>query len=52
VNDAADLIKAFLRELTTPLLPSEHFSTHIAIADMKDVDGNIFIYFFFVSYLC
>ena len=40
VNDAGDLIKAFLRELTSPLLPTEHFSTHIAIADMKDTNGR------------
>ena len=40
VNDAADLLKAFLRELPNPLLPSEHFGTHISIADMKTSEGN------------
>lgn len=39
VNDAADLLKAFLRELPNPLLPSEHFGTHISIADMKTCEG-------------
>ena len=40
VNDAADLLKAFLRELPNPLLPSEHFGTHISIADMKTCEGK------------
>ena len=40
VNDAADLLKAFLRELPNPLLPSEHFGTHISIADMKTSEGK------------
>jgi len=39
VNDAGDLLKAFLRELPQPLLPADHFSSHIAITDMLDNDG-------------
>lgn len=41
VNDACDLLKAFLRELTSSLLPEEHFDTHIAIADMCTNDGCV-----------
>lgn len=45
VNDAADLLKAFLRELPNPLLPSEHFGTHISIADMKTCEGKAIFLF-------
>ena len=41
VYDACDLLKAFLRELNTPLLPEEHFPTHISISDMNLQDGAI-----------
>ena len=41
VNDAADLLKAYLRELPEPVLPDAHFDTHIAIADMNCADGGL-----------
>ena len=41
VYDACDLLKAFLRELPQPLLPEEHFPTHISISDMNLIDGSL-----------
>jgi hypothetical protein len=41
VYDACDLLKAFLRELTEPVFPIDHYNTHIAIADMYLDGGEI-----------